>query len=250
MYGSRPVTGTAHRSDCRCVQDRQKRGYRPTRRTLPAMILRDIDGVSRAEADSSVVVSAGRPRDPKVDNRVLNAAMDVFGEFGWKGFSVVAVARVAGVGKASIYLRWPNKTDLLIEAVRSRVVLVTDPEFDDVRTELLSLTRQMLSIYMSDAGRSAMRLSLEAALVPALKEHWDEFSGSQILAARAIVHRAVDRGELPAGTSSTLLLDTLCGAVMMHAQAAPPRLRTRQLDSMDSYAEQLVDFVLAAVQTV
>jgi hypothetical protein len=139
---------------------------------------------------------------------------------------------------------------LLIDAVRSRVVLVTDPEFDDVRTELLSLTRQMLSMYLSDAGRSAMRLSLEASQVPALKEHWDEFSGAQIRAARAIVQRAVDRGELPAGTSSTLLLETLCGAVMMHAQAAPPSLRTRQLESMESYAVGLVDFILAAVRTV
>lgn len=190
----------------------------------------------------------GRPRDPGVDRRVYDAAMQVYGELGWNGFSVVGVARKAGVGKASIYLRWPNKTDLLIDAVRERITLVTDPESKDIRSELLSLATQMLHTYLSDSGLSAMRLSLESHLVPALREHWDEVATSQILAARAIVQRAVDRGELPAHTSATLVLDTLCGAAMMHAQAAPSRLREQQKAGVETYAEQLVDFVLAAVR--
>ncbi|WP_067650579.1 TetR/AcrR family transcriptional regulator [Nocardia harenae] len=197
-------------------------------------------------AGAPAAPASGRPRDPDVDRRVYDAAMAVFGEVGWAGFSMVAVARRAGAGKASVYLRWPNKTDLLIDAVRARVALVTDPEFDDVRTELLSLTRQMLAIYLPDGGRAALRLSLEAHLVPGLAEHYREVSGSQVIAVRAIVRRAIDRGELPPETSVTLLLDALCGAAMMHAQAAPPQLRERQLAAADSYAEQLVDFVLAA----
>jgi AcrR family transcriptional regulator len=190
----------------------------------------------------------GRPRSPDVDRRIYDAVMDIYGKYGWKGFSVVAVATRAGVGKASIYLRWPNKTDLLIAAVRARVTLVTDEAFDDVRSELQSLARQMLEMYLSDAGRSAMRLSLEAELVPGLKSYWDEVTSTQVLTARAIVQRAVDRGDLPADTSVTMLLDTLLGAAMMHANAAPLSLRAKQLASVDAYAEQLVDFVLAAVR--
>jgi len=37
----------------------------------------------------------------------------LFGEAGWARFSVEAVARRAGVGKASVYLRWPTKEALL-----------------------------------------------------------------------------------------------------------------------------------------
>ncbi|MGW8815578.1 TetR/AcrR family transcriptional regulator [Gordonia terrae] len=203
---------------------------------------------ARESAPATPTSSSGRPRDPGVDRRVLDAAINVFGEHGWNGFSVAAVARDAGVGKASIYLRWPNRTDLLVDAVRTRLTLVTDPEFDDVRDELLSLIRQLLATYMSDAGRSAMRLSLEADLVPGLNEIWDDFKQSQILAARSIVERATARGELPESTSPTLVLDTLCGAVLMHAQAAPPRLRARQRVGADSFAEELIDFVLAAAR--
>ena len=191
---------------------------------------------------------AGRPRDPEVDRRILDAALGVFGEFGWKGFNIVAVAKRAGVGKASIYLRWPNSTDLLIEVVRARVGVVVDEPFNDVREELLSLSKQLLRQYVADSGRSSVRLMLEAHLVPGLKEHWDEVAASQIAAARSIVARAILRGELPEGASATLLLDALCGATMMHVQAVPDHLRERQLTNLDVYAEKLVDFVLVAAR--
>ncbi|MCX4098598.1 TetR/AcrR family transcriptional regulator [Nocardia sp. alder85J] len=190
----------------------------------------------------------GRPRDPGVDRRVLEAAINIYGELGWHGFSIEAVARGAGVGKATIYRRWPNRTDLLIDAVRARVAVVAHAEAGDVRTELLELTRNLLRNYLADYGRSTMRLTLEAHLVPGLEEHWDEVRSSQILAARSIVQRAVDRGQLPPETSVTLLLDTLSGAVLMHAQAVPPQLRARQAAQADAYAGELVDFVLGAVR--
>ena len=41
--------------------------------------------------------------------QVYGAAILLFGERGWAGFSVEAVAKRAGVGKASIHLRWSSK---------------------------------------------------------------------------------------------------------------------------------------------
>ncbi|MDQ4116617.1 MAG: TetR family transcriptional regulator, partial [Actinomycetota bacterium] len=37
--------------------------------------------------------AAGRPRDPEVDRRIADAAVDLFGRTGWSGFSMDAVAR-------------------------------------------------------------------------------------------------------------------------------------------------------------
>ncbi|WP_277676165.1 helix-turn-helix domain-containing protein [Saccharopolyspora rectivirgula] len=53
--------------------------------------------------------AAGRPRDQEVDRKIAEAAILLFGERGWAGFSVEAVAKRAGVGKASIHLRWSSK---------------------------------------------------------------------------------------------------------------------------------------------
>lgn len=62
-------------------------------------------------------VTPGRPRDPEVDRRIAQAALDLFADAGWAGFAMETVARRAGVGKASLYLRWSTKEALLTDAV-------------------------------------------------------------------------------------------------------------------------------------
>src|SRR5690348_5873402 len=69
---------------------------------------------------------AGRPRDPQVDRRIAEAALGLFGDAGWAGFAMESVARRAGVGKASVYLRWSSKEALLTDAVTMRLSRVTD----------------------------------------------------------------------------------------------------------------------------
>jgi AcrR family transcriptional regulator len=54
----------------------------------------------------------GRPADPDIEGRVLAAALTVYGEVGWAGFTLDRVARRAPVGKAALYRRWPTKEDL------------------------------------------------------------------------------------------------------------------------------------------
>jgi AcrR family transcriptional regulator len=190
-------------------------------------------------------VAAGRPRDPDVDRRVAEAAIGLFGTEGWAGFSVEAVAKRAGVGKASIYLRWPTKEALLLEALRQHLSGVTAIEPATVREELVQLARQLFRHYLGDTGRAAFRIALEADRIPGVAEHWASIRQSQILAARAIVRRAIKRGELPPGTSVTLLLDTLSGAVMNHVQTTPAAARDELAASAGSYARRLVDFLLA-----
>ena len=60
----------------------------------------------------------GRPRAPDLEERALAAVLDVFGEKGWTGLTIAEVASRARVGKSSLYLRWPNKTAMLADALR------------------------------------------------------------------------------------------------------------------------------------
>ncbi|HEY1968915.1 MAG TPA: helix-turn-helix domain-containing protein, partial [Pseudonocardia sp.] len=82
---------------------------------------------------------AGRPRDPEVDNRIARAAVELFGELGWAGFSLEGVARRAGVGKASIYLRWQTKERLLTDALAARVTDIADADTGTLRGDLCRL---------------------------------------------------------------------------------------------------------------
>lgn len=191
--------------------------------------------------------TAGRPRDPDVDRRVTRAALGLFGDVGWAGFSIEAVARRAQVGKASIYRRWSTAADLLVDAVRETVRLVPPPEGGNLATDLTTLARHLLDAHLHDGGRSMMRLRFEAAEIPELREQWEAIQRSEVYAARKLVHGAIRRGELPAGTKVTLVLDTLCGAVLMHAVARPEDARPASDRELERYVDDLVRFVLAGV---
>lgn len=191
--------------------------------------------------------AAGRPRDPEVDRRIVRAALDVFGDNGWAGFAMEVVARRAGVGKASVYLRWSSKEALLTDALTTGLVQVSDVDTGSLYGDLVELATQMLDLYAGPTSRAALRLSLEAGMIPGVAEHYEAMRTAQTLAARAIVRRGIDRGELPAGASITLLLDTLVGGAMMHALSTPPDRRAALAKDTAGHARRLVDFLLHAV---
>ncbi|MFJ4828618.1 TetR/AcrR family transcriptional regulator [Streptomyces sp. NPDC088747] len=189
----------------------------------------------------------GRPRDDQVDRRIADAAVELFGQHGWSSFSVEAVARRAGVGKASVYLRWRNKEDLLIQALSQRLERVSDVDTGTVRGDLVQLVRQQLELYAGECGPAALRLGFEARGNPELAKRHEELAQAQITAARAMVRRGIRSGELPKGTSVTFLLDALAGGAMNHAMALPAALRPLSPEDVMDYAERFVDFVLTSV---
>ena len=194
-------------------------------------------------------VTAGRPRDPELDRRIAQAALDLFGEAGWAGFAMEAVARRAGVGKASLYLRWSSKEALLTDAVTLRMSRVADVDTGTLRGDLIELAVQMLDLYAGPDSRAALRLALEGDAIPGVAEHYESVRRSQVLAARATVRRGIHRGELAPDTPVTLLLDTLAGGAMMHALSTPPDRMEDLTREIRSHAERLVSFLLRAVTT-
>jgi len=60
----------------------------------------------------------GRPRNARTDEAILHAVLDLLSEGqSVAAISIEAVAARAGVGKATIYRRWPNKEALIIDAI-------------------------------------------------------------------------------------------------------------------------------------
>jgi AcrR family transcriptional regulator len=182
-----------------------------------------------------------------VDRKIAQAALDLFGEAGWAGFAMEAVARRAGVGKASLYLRWNSKEALLADAVTMRMSSVTDVDTGTLRGDLTELAVQMLDLYSGPASRAALRLNVEAAAIPGVAEHYEGIRRSQVLAARAIVRRGIARGELAPDAPVTLLLDTLAGGAMMHVLSTPQDLKASLNRDIRMHAARLVTFLLRAV---
>lgn len=62
--------------------------------------------------------SPGRPRRPGLDEDVLRATVRHLVRDGYAGMSVARIAADAGTTRPTVYLRWPTKQALVVEAVR------------------------------------------------------------------------------------------------------------------------------------
>jgi AcrR family transcriptional regulator len=74
-----------------------------------------------------------RPRSPEAHEKILHAALALFGERGIEGSSMDSIAQEANVSKATIYNHWSDKEALLLEVMLWVHGLNpdTDPQKDD-----------------------------------------------------------------------------------------------------------------------
>lgn len=187
----------------------------------------------------------GRPRDPHLESRVFAAALRVYAEAGWSGFSFDAVARRAGVGKAPIYLRWQCKEDLLLAALSARSSSIPIRDSGSVRDDLIEYACSLIESKFSPEGWAFLRIHLEATVIPALHARFsNEIAIPHVEEARAMLHRALERGDIPEQTPVDLVLDSLYGAIVTWTVMGPPDRRAQLADDPRHYAGLIVDFVL------
>lgn len=63
----------------------------------------------------------GRPRRAAIDAAIIRAAVELMTEGGVQATTLTAVARRAGVARATVYLRWPTRSALIGAAARAAV---------------------------------------------------------------------------------------------------------------------------------
>jgi AcrR family transcriptional regulator len=84
--------------------------------------MRDLSAAATAHYGSETDHrSPGRPRLASTDSAILRAAAELIGEVGLQATTVTAVARRAGVARASVYLRWPSRAALIGAATKATV---------------------------------------------------------------------------------------------------------------------------------
>lgn len=87
----------------------------------------------------------GRPRSADADRAIVQATLELLTESGVAALAIEQVAARAGVAKATIYRRWPNKEALILDALAETV---DDHPIDlpgtSMRDDLLALVRGMV----------------------------------------------------------------------------------------------------------
>jgi AcrR family transcriptional regulator len=194
----------------------------------------DEDGASQRS-------SLGRPRDPHADEVIVDAAAGVLAESGPSGFTVDAVAARAGVGKATIYRRWPSKLDLLLSVSQQAAFELPDPDTGSLRDDfVLHLTQLASKLRHTMAGRVLPAIVAEAAGNREMRDLVARLFEERRALALGMLHRGTARGELPADTDLDLLLDLLAGPVFV-------RVLFTQMPVDEATVERVVDTVLGGV---
>ena len=182
----------------------------------------------------------GRPRSQQADRAIIDAALGLFAESGVEGMCIEAVAARAGVGKSTIYRRWPGKEDLLVDALATLKTPLPEPSGMSVREDLLALLRVMCDD-MSDPRRvrAAALLHGEGAKYPRLMARFVEVVAEPRREVfRTVLRRGVETGELRADTDVDAALFMMIGAVQArirghkHIDPIPPGYADRVVDQL------------------
>jgi AcrR family transcriptional regulator len=186
----------------------------------------------------------GRPRSAEAHRAILDAALDLFVEQGFEAMSMEGIADRAGVGKTTIYRRWPSKEDLIVAAIDELIFEVKPPDTGTLREDLVGVLVQIQTIMTSSrAGALFPRMAAHVAEgTPLGQTYLEQVIQPRFVMLQGIVGRGVERGELPADVDPELVRALLLGPVLMWKLM---RRLTRQ--GARQRAERIVDVVLGGL---
>jgi AcrR family transcriptional regulator len=185
----------------------------------------------------------GRPvggSDAIVD-AILATTLTHLEERGFEDLSVEEIARAAGVNKTSVYRRWPSKADLVLAAVGS--VSDAEPPFvesGELRSDLVRLLEAKAASLATPLGQNMGR-ALMALDGKARRESNEAFLKERPSVPRAVLARAIARGDLPPDADPDFLDELLAGPILRRIL-----MRNEPVDT--AYVTRVVDHVLAAAR--
>lgn len=199
-----------------------------------------------ATKKSSAVPALGRPRDAQATQTILRAALALGSELGFDGLSIEGIAARAGVGKTTIYRRWPSVWAIVMDAVLAEVTAVAPVQEHATARE--SLTASMKLVAKAFRGKTGKllrpligRAQIDERLRAAIGERW--LSERRKL-SRQIVRRGMQSGELRAELDPDLILDALYGP-LYHRLLLPYDGNDVRLS--DGYVDSLIDLVFGGI---
>ena len=185
----------------------------------------------------------GRPRSQEADLAILAATVDLLAERGLAAMSIEEVAARAGVGKTTIYRRWPSKgllaLDAFVASFREEQPL---PDTGTLRGDLLSALRAWVrAVTQTPMGPMLTGLIAEAQHDPELRGAWrDRVLEPLRMQHRIMLDRAIARGEIAASVDRDVVLDLFFGA-------AEHRLLLGHLPITSEFITEVVDTILTGV---
>lgn len=160
--------------------------------------------------------SGGRPRNETTRLAILAAAIDLIKKDAVQSITIEAIARSAGVSKATIYRWWDSKASLVIDAFLEHHVIHTPLRRDVHPAEALVCHWRSLAEQYSDwPGRIVAQILAEGQSDPAvLREFRERFHYGRRAVVSEVANLLVANGAA-GGMPTELLMDMFYGPIYM-----------------------------------
>jgi AcrR family transcriptional regulator len=176
----------------------------------------------------------GRHRSLEAEASILKAALDLLERKPLREVTADAIARKAGVSKATIYKWWPNKSLVALDAylggMTQRVVM---PDTGSAEMDFTAQLKSVTAFYKSPLGRLFGQFIAEGQSDPRFLALFRErFLYARRDAARVMWRRGVDRGEIRKEIDSEIVLDLIYGPMVFRLLAGHGSLNDHESEAM------------------
>ncbi|MFD3455681.1 TetR/AcrR family transcriptional regulator [Streptomyces sp. NPDC058691] len=187
----------------------------------------------------------GRPRSAEADSAIVEAVLRLIEEGATiGGLSMEGIARAAGVGKSTVYRRWPGKDALMLDVLRSLDEEAPELAGVSVRDDLVTCVEFIRRRALMKRSSALMRNVL--AQFQNVPELWAAYHDTVIVTRRRqvaeVLARGIREGELRDDVDLELLGDLFVGPMLSRVMLRP------EASLPDGLSEQIVDSVLRGVR--
>jgi AcrR family transcriptional regulator len=164
------------------------------------------------EKKQSVV---GRPRSESSKIAILNATIDLLEKSGYSTLTIEAIAAHAGVGKATIYRWWANKSFLVFDAfLMSTETHMYFLEKTSIRENFRQQLHTLANVLNGTLGRTMIALVAESGEDSELaKAFYTNYLNPRREDAKMILERAIAQGEIESTINIDVASDMLYGPI-------------------------------------
>ena len=166
----------------------------------------------------------GRPRSEAAEQAIVAAVLRLIEQgYPLALLSVEGIAAEAGVGKATIYRRWPNKEELLLDVLQ-RVDEPEPPRHEgSVRDALVAVLEYLRQTALARRAHSPLAmLSTELRSMPELyRRYHQQVIEPRRARMRELLARGVENGEIRGDVDLDLLGELVLGPMLSRTLLRP-----------------------------
>ena len=176
----------------------------------------------------------GRQRSIEAEDSILKATLYLLERKPLRQVTADAIARRAGVSKATIYKWWPNKSMVALDAfLGGMTARVAIPDTGSAEADFTEQLKSVTAFYKTALGKMFCQFLAEGQSDPAfLALFRDRFLYARRDAARVMWRRGVDRGEIRKEIDGEIVMDLVYGPMVFRLLAGHGSLNDHESEAM------------------